>query len=182
MVLDESESLEIFNCYNRVASGDEDTDGSNLDNHSDTECPDSDEDTDTEGSDSEEDMDGEGSDPDQDTVNSVYDSDATISEEENELMTEEEADGGLVWWVSGGEGEEEEEEEDSDWDSDNQPTPTVRKGAKKHHAAGASTQPPRNQQFPATPPQSLSSEAQAEWTLRRDRKSYYLTSFQLTPA
>ena len=131
MALDESGSLEMFNCYNRVASGDEDTDGSDL------------------------------------------------VEEENELTTEKEADGGLVWWVSGGEGEgeeeeedEEEEEEDSDWDSDDQPTPTVRKGAKKHKAAGASTQPPRNQQFPANPPQSLSSEAQAEWTLRRDRKSY----------
>ena len=34
------------------------------------------------------------------------------------------------------------------------------------------TRPPKNQEFPATPPASLSADQKAEWTFRRDRKCY----------
>ena len=34
------------------------------------------------------------------------------------------------------------------------------------------TRPPKNQEFPATPPASLSADQQAEWTFKRNRKCY----------
>ena len=86
MFLDEGGSREIFESYNRVASQDADDEGSELDS----------------------DMDTEGTALDSDTDSEESDSEATISEEDDELVKEKEREAGVEpeWWV------EEEEDED----------------------------------------------------------------------
>lgn len=145
MVLDESGYREMFEIYLRIASEDADDEGSDHDSEMDTEVTD-------------------------DTDSGEYDSQATISEKDNEPVRRKHADADGVWWVEQGEREEEEEEEyigyeDEDEEGanpvDDQPTPA---------AQGKRVRPPKNQEFPAMPPHSLSADKKREWTFRRNRK------------
>lgn len=145
MVLDESGSREMFETYLRIASEDADDEGSGHGSDMDTEVTD-------------------------DTDSGEYDSQATISEEDNEPVKRKQAgaDADGVWRVEQGEGDKEEEVgyvgyegEDGADTMDDQPTLA---------AQGKRVRPPKNQEFPVIPPHSLSADKKREWTFRRNRK------------
>ena len=145
MHLDQSGYFEMFKSYLRVAS----------------------EDGDDEGSDHDSDMDTEGT---YDTDSREYDSEATISDEEDVEMKEAGTEG--VWWV---EQEEEEEEEGKDLGSadENEEDPDPVNDQPTLAAQGTRVRPPRYQEFPAMPPHSLSAGKKTEWTFKRNRKYYH---------
>lgn len=145
MLLDEAKSIKMFESYVSVAN----------------------EESDIEDCDLEDDTHSEASGP-------RY----TDHEEDNEVGIEDEEDKGPVWWVS----EEDEsnesvdedttfEKQDKDLKRGSAATKGVRsKNVKRRSAVAKTVRMPRNQEFPALPPHSLSPDAKSEWTFRRDRK------------
>ena len=153
MLLDPSGSLEMFESYLRVAN----------------------EEAEDESSDHDSDMDTEGT---GDRESEESGSDATSSEEDDELVEEDDA-GTEPWWIEEEEQEDEEQDglesadeddESSELADDQAILAAQHVGRRKRNATGKGTGPPKNQDFPAAPPHSLSADQRREWTFRRDRK------------
>ena len=185
VLLDPSGSLEMFESYLRVASEEADEESSDHDSDMDTEETDDGESEEPGDGESEESEDGESEEPDggeseepDEGESEESDSEATISEKDDELVEEGDA-GTEPWWIEEEEQEEEEEgdglesadEDDESSVTDDQASPAARPvGPRRRNATGRGTGPPKNQDFPAVPPQSLSADQKREWTFRRDRK------------
>ena len=150
---DEPGSIKMLECYIRVARENPDIMASNLDNDTDSEVSELANDTDSEVSGLDE----------GDHVGSL------------EPKNEDEEGTGPVWFVKDekegllDQEEEEEEEEESTMDENATPKAKPQK-AKKSKVVAKAVRAPRNQEFPAMPPHSLSADAKLEWTFRRDRK------------
>ncbi|CAF9943778.1 MAG: hypothetical protein ALECFALPRED_001236 [Alectoria fallacina] len=149
---DEPGSIKMLECYIRVARENPDIMASNLDNDTDSEVSELANDTDSEVSGLDE----------GDHVGSL------------EPKNEDEEGTGPVWFVKDekegllDQEEEEEEEEESTMDENATPKAKPQK-AKKSKVVAKAVRAPRNQEFPAMPPHSLSADAKLEWTFRRDR-------------
>ena len=151
VLLDPSGSLEMFESYLRVANEEADDESSDHDSHMDTE--------------------GTG-----DRESEESESDATSSEEDDELV-EEEGAGTEPWWIEEEEqgdeddlGSADEGDESSELADDQAILAAQHVGRRRRNATGNGTRPPKNQDFPAAPPHSLSADQRREWTFRRDRK------------
>lgn len=120
MVLDESGSWEMFESYLRIANEDADDEGSDHDISMDTEVTD-------------------------DTDSGEYDSQATISEEDNEPVKRKEAGADGVWWVEQEEREEEEEEEYVGYEDEGEEGADPMDDQPTAAAQGKRVRPPKNQ-------------------------------------
>ena len=163
MFLDQSGSHEMFESYLRISNEDADDKGSDHDSDMDTEETG---DTDSEAS-----------------ARGV-----TLSEEEEDELMEEGDAGTEPWWIEEEEGEEDDglgsagEEEESTELEDDQATLTAQHvNRRRRRAPGRGIGPPKNQVFPAAPPQSLSADKRREWTFRRDRKYQHILSLPYHP-
>ena len=176
VLLDPSGSLEMFESYLRVASEEADDESSDHDSDMDTEETDDGESEGNDDGESKGNDDGESEGTD-DGESQESESGATSSEKDDELVEERDA-GTEPWWIEEEEQEEEEgddlesaDEDDESSATDDQAIPAAQPvGRRRRNATGRGTGPPKNQDFPAAPPQSLSADQKREWTFRRDRK------------
>ncbi|CAD6590018.1 MAG: hypothetical protein ASARMPRED_004522 [Alectoria sarmentosa] len=198
MLFDEPGSIKMLECYIRVARENPDAVASNLDNDTDSEVSDLANDMDSEVSSLDNDMESEVSDIANDTNSEVSDltndtdsevfdldddTDAYMSGLDEvdhgrslEPKNEDEKGTGPVWFVNDEEEglwfmdqEEKEEEESTDFMDENSTPKAKPQNVKMSKRVAKAVRPPKNQEFPAMPPHSLSADAKLEWTFRRDR-------------